>query len=94
MALEASPSLLWVSRAGQSPSEDKAEEHPQNRASPLSFVVVFPALGQPCKPFWLLCPLGRSLHGAGGCPGHGDPIPDHVPLQPELLQPPEPWQFL
>lgn len=75
MALEASLLLPRVFRGRQSPSEDKAEEHPQNGAQSLSFVVVFPAPGQPYGPFWLLCPFGRSLLRAGGCSGHSDPCP-------------------
>lgn len=75
-----SPAALGVQRwtkplRGQSPSEDKAEEHPQSGAPSLSFLVMFPALGQPYGPFWLLCPLGRSLLRARGCSGHTDAHP-------------------
>lgn len=94
MSLEASPLLPWVFRDGQSPSEDKEEIHPQNGAPPLYFVVLSPALGQPYEPFWLLCPLGRSLLRARGCSGHSDPCSGPGAPAAKLLQPPQTSQFV
>lgn len=69
-----SPAALGVQRWTK-PLRGQSRGAPPKWAPSLSFVVMFPALGQPYGPFWLLCPLGRSLLRATGCSGHSDAHP-------------------